>query len=323
MLNHSSTPAPNYPMTATTPLGYHAALMHLVYSELVATYRVVRALRLPHHSGSLLRGILGRALRSSGCAAATPCAAACEAPTACTYARLFDPPLPDPLPHKLLRGATMAPQPLLPIIPAPGAIDLHEDEVFSFAVRVLGRLASADEQRLCRALEAVAEAELGRSDGQLAVVSVTRRGELDRAPSIPSFDPAPQRATITFETPAWIEHRKVLPTEPDFRTLFRNFNRRLTIMSALYGERSAADDERFAELDARCDAISVRAELRPLSWERHSIERDQRHPMKGLIGTVELEGPLEPFVETLRLAELVHVGKATSHGLGRIRVAFC
>lgn len=42
--------------------------------------------------------------------------------------------------------------------------------------------------------------------------------------------------------------------------------------------------------------------------------------MKGLLGTLALEGNLGPFVPSLWLAELVHVGKATSHGLGRIRV---
>lgn len=41
----------------------------------------------------------------------------------------------------------------------------------------------------------------------------------------------------------------------------------------------------------------------------------------GLLGSLALHGNLAPFVPLLRLAELAHVGKATSHGLGRIHVA--
>jgi hypothetical protein len=41
-----------------------------------------------------------------------------------------------------------------------------------------------------------------------------------------------------------------------------------------------------------------------------------------MLGTIELARDLAPFVPVLRLAELTHVGKATSHGLSRIRVAF-
>lgn len=187
---------------------------------------------------------------------------------------------------------------------------------------MLGHVAEADERCLHRALELIAEAELGRDGGRLALESVDRRGEPDRVVAVPNYEPPPRHATITFETPAWLEHRGRLTDAPDFRTLFRNFNRRLTIVSALYGELDTRDDERFAELDARCNEISVRAELTPLSWERHSLERDERHTMKGLLGTIELDGELGPFVETLRLAEFAHVGKATSHGLGRMRVAF-
>ncbi len=69
-----------------------AAAMRLAVTDLHATYNVVTPFTLPHHSGSLLRGVLGRALRSVACARTEgPCAAACQSPTDCVYTHLFDP----------------------------------------------------------------------------------------------------------------------------------------------------------------------------------------------------------------------------------------
>ena len=78
--------------------------MRLPYSELQATYRVLTPFRLPYHAGSLVRGILGRSLRLASCTATPACAAACNDPETCAYSILFDPPLPSPPPHRLLRG---------------------------------------------------------------------------------------------------------------------------------------------------------------------------------------------------------------------------
>lgn len=294
--------------------------MHLPYSELRATYRVASPFRLPHHSGSLLRGILGRALRLGACSSSPACAATCERPSACTYSRLFDPPLPSPPPHKLLRGSTQAPPPLLPLIPAPGALELSPGASFDLGVRVLGRLDPPHDQHLIRALERLPELGLGRDQGRLATESVAHDGLPNRTLAIPPPDAAPRRATITLETPAWIEQNGRLLTTPDFRTLFRNVNRRITSLCALYGELPADHEDRYRRLDALCDEVSIDASLRTVRWERHSLERDERHPMKGLLGTLALEGNLGTFVPTLRLAEIAHVGKATSHGLGRLRV---
>jgi hypothetical protein len=298
--------------------------VYLPYSEFQASYRVLAPFRLPHHCGSLLRGVLGRALRSTACTASPTCAASCLQPTGCTYSRLFDPPLPTLRPHKLLRGATHAPPPLLPLIPPPGEVELLPGDSFTFGLRVLGRLDPPHDHHLLRALERLPELGLGRDDGRLAVDSVAHLGPPNRLLTLPPADTTPDssptRATITLETPAWIEQNDRLPTTPDFRTLFRNLNRRITSLCALYGELPPDHEDRYRRLDALCDAVTVHASLHPVRWQRHSLERDERHPMKGLLGTLALTGNLAPFVPTLRLAELAHVGKATSHGLGRIRV---
>lgn len=145
----------------------------------------------------------------------------------------------------------------------------------------------------------------------------------DTSPSRCACSVASRPPTSTTSSP---RSSACLVVAHDFRTLFRHFDRRIAILRDLYGDPetdpgSYSDPSaRFHDLDARCDEISIRPSLRAVRWERHSLERDERHPMKGLLGTVALSGDLAPFVPTLRLAELVHVGKMTSHGLGRLRV---
>jgi len=43
--------------------------------------------------------------------------------------------------------------------------------------------------------------------------------------------------------------------------------------------------------------------------------------MGGLVGEMTFEGDCSPFLGLLRLAEVIHIGKATSFGFGRIRVS--
>jgi hypothetical protein len=297
--------------------------MRLSFTEIRATYRAVSAFRLPEHSGSLLRGVLGRALRRAACVATEPCPAACLSPAACAYTRLFDPPVPDPAPHRFLHGATRAPQPLVPIFPPPGALRLSAGGSLELGVRVLGPLQHGDADRLHAALEGLADFPLGSDDGRLALEGITQSGARNRAIDVRPGEPREARVRIVFETPVWIEHRGKLlaPAEVDFPDLFRHAYRRLTTLAALYGTLEADDERSFAKLAACAGEVrTVERQLRALRWERWSMEKDVRHPMRGLVGEVVCEGPVGPLLPVLRAAEVVHVGKGTSHGLGRVRV---
>ncbi|WP_236644812.1 CRISPR system precrRNA processing endoribonuclease RAMP protein Cas6 [Sorangium cellulosum] len=136
-------------------------------------------------------------------------------------------------------------------------------------------------------------------------------------------EPGDGRLHLTFETPAWLTHKGRLHTagDLDFRALFRHVYRRLTTLSALYGELRPEDESRFPDLDHL--AASVRttgASLRVARWERHSWERDARHPMMGLLGSLRFKGPVGVFRPLLEAAALTLIGKCTSHGLGRLHV---
>jgi hypothetical protein len=296
--------------------------MLLRATDFHATYVVAAPFTLPHHSGSLLRGVLGRALRRTGCASLEgACAAACRRPDACTYARLFDPPAPSPAPHRFLQGATRAPPRLIPLLPPMGAIDLAAGGAVGFGVRVLGELDDDTEKRLVGALEGIAELPLGTDGGRVVFDSVTRRGPRNRPLPDVRAPSGARRVRVTFETPAWIEHQGKLVEELTFSRLYRAISRRLTTVCALYGDLGPDHDSAFARQDALASAVeTVGVSLRRLRWERLSEERGERHPMRGLTGWAVFEGELGEVLPVLAMAEAAHVGKATAFGLGRLRV---
>ncbi|MFO0762664.1 MAG: CRISPR system precrRNA processing endoribonuclease RAMP protein Cas6 [Byssovorax sp.] len=273
----------------------------------------------------MLRGILGRALRRTGCTTPDhPCPAACLTPAACTYSALFDPPLPSPLPHRLLGGSTHAPQPLIPLFPPPGARDLAEGEPFSFTLRILGPLRPQPADRLRAALEAYPAFPIGKDlEGRLVLDEIVQKLPAERPLALTPGAPGEGRLTVESETPIWLPaHGKLTaPDHVDFPGLFRHAYRRLTTLAALYGEVTPEDDALFHTLLPVAAKVTTTARaLRILRWERLSEERGERHPMMGLDGRVAFAGPVGPFVPFFRAMELTHLGKAVSHGLGRVRV---
>lgn len=300
--------------------------MLLHATDLHATYTVVAPLRLPHHTGSLLRGLLGRALRRTACPRdAGPCPAACERPGQCTYARLFDPAVPSPSPHRFLKAGAEAPPRLLPLLPSPQSAALDAGASLHLGYRVLGEIDDETEGKILSALEAIADLPIGTDAGRVTLAGVARQGRRNReitttAPEV--TEPGTLRARITFETPAWIEHDKRLVERLTFPVLFRALYRRLTVLSALYGRLDDDQEAQFARLDARASQVRcVESSLHPLRWERLSEERGERHGMRGLLGSATFEGDLGELLPVLTMGEAAHVGKSTGFGLGRMRVA--
>ncbi|WP_233206322.1 CRISPR system precrRNA processing endoribonuclease RAMP protein Cas6 [Haliangium sp. UPWRP_2] len=126
-------------------------------------------------------------------------------------------------------------------------------------------------------------------------------------------------------TPAWLERDGQLDQELSFASLIGSVYRRLSTLCALYGQYGLEDSDRYCGLAENAKLVTITEHrLKPLEWERHSWESNVRHPMKGLVGHVRYASPaaehLIPFVPILRMAEITHVGKSTSFGLGQIRV---
>jgi CRISPR-associated endoribonuclease Cas6 len=297
--------------------------MQLVGTEVWAEYRITKPFRLPFHSGSMFRGVLGRALRAEGCAKERiACAMDCERPKECSYARLFDPLVPEPLPHRFLRGQHRAPQPMIPIFPGPGSAELREGESISFGLRILGPLGNGELELVFAILERMSGFDWGFGEGGRVVFEgAGHRGRRESPIEIGIEATEVEQIEVGFETPTWIEQQGELLERMAFQPLFRSIYRRLCILCALYGQTDENEDEQFARLDALAGRIAVvKQDLKTLQWNRRSLAREREHPLRGLVGRVVFAGAgLEAFLPILRLAEKAHIGKSTSHGLGRVR----
>lgn len=147
--------------------------MRLPYTEIFATYRVVTPFRIPAHPGSLWRGVIGRILRREGCARQTVCQDSCQLDSECLYRKLFDPPMPQPAPHRFLRGQKEAPPPLLPLMSWSGNQLLEVGDSLRIGLRCLGNITAREKECLGSVLRAIPNARLGRDGGQVDLVSMS------------------------------------------------------------------------------------------------------------------------------------------------------
>jgi len=83
--------------------------------------------------------------------------------------------------------------------------------------------------------------------------------------------------------------------------------------------RRVSSDGRRYDLLFR-EHARIASGLEPVAWRRGSTKQDRELPMAGEVGTLYLEGPLDPLLPLLALGERIHVGARTSFGQGRYRL---
>lgn len=133
-----------------------------------------------------------------------------------------------------------------------------------------------------------------------------------------SAQPTPaSRVRLRFCTPLRIRFQRRLCTRLTFPVLMTNVLRRLHLLDQVHGDGGWRFDH--AELIRAAESVRCTAyELRWHDWTRYSSRQNTKMQLGGLLGTVTFEGDLGPFMPYLRAAELVHVGRNTSFGLGRM-----
>lgn len=301
------------------------------YLRLRCTLRAEEEALLPSFKGSMLRGAFGWALRSSLCVMPPGQACVdCGLRSSCLYTRLFETFVEDE-PPPFLRGERTAPRPYVVEAEderrqfAPGdrlrfdlllfgsAVDLQalaEVAVVRMAQRGLG------ERRRRFAAEEIAFLDAG---GEFRPVAAPGRPQAP--PLLPPTNGLPgDEITLRFRTPARFKADGRLMPSLGFRALvFRMLARTLEI-AHFYGDREAIDWQ-FHSLLRRADR--VRVVERELAWKdlkRYSARQRTEMTLGGFVGSMRLAGDLTPFAPLLRTAEILHVGKATTFGLGRVEV---
>lgn len=312
-------------------------LPRLPFLRLRFTLRAVEHARLPLFKGSLLRGAFGHALRRTVCSMgpSQPCPD-CLLRRTCVHTRLFET-LIEGEPPPFLRGLPTSPRPYV-FEPGTDARDFAPGDPFPFDLLLFGQAADLQAYALL-AVERMAKAGLGADrspfvlyraeasiagDGWQEVYSEGRASPALGAlpPLLPSEEPLGEgRAVLRFLTPTRLQVRGQLLSEPDFRTLVFFMLRRTLELSWFHLPGAEIDWSFRPLLDLTTGARVAAADLRWRSWERYSNRQGRKIEMGGFIGDVELEGDLAPFAPLLRSAEVLHVGKGATFGLGRVLVS--
>lgn len=283
-----------------------------------------------HYLGSALRGAFGRCLKRTVCIVPQGECAHCPLQTHCPYVYLFETPgegRPSPF------GLETAPHPF--VICPPGPL---EPETIPLEVRLvlIGRAVSFlphvlwSFHRLC-------QVGLGAERRRYALASVVARTESGPCPIWSPGDPTihlsgfhaqklepgatplgeVSSVRLSFVTPLRIRHERRLCTRLTFPILMTNILRRLYLLEQYHGDGKWELDHR-ALIAAADEVQCLEYRLRWYDWTRYSSRQETKMQLGGLIGTVTFAGKLGPFLPFLKAAELVHVGRNTSFGLGRM-----
>ncbi len=335
-----------------TPRVY--TLPRIPYLRLRCTLVARAAARLPPYHGSLLRGAFGHALRAAVCSMGPEqeCAT-CRLRVACPYTRLFES-LVEGAPPPFLKGLATAPRPYVfeprgggeAFSPGdPLSFDLllfgQAAELAPYAVLAIERMAVAGlgAQRHPFALERVEAPEAGpggqevfsRAAGAAAPAALALPLPIVPSSSPPSGmppgaspgagaegPPRASRALLRFLTPTRLKVGGRLMDEVGVRGLaFAMIRRALEV--AHFHVPGAAIDWTFRPLLDCTGAVRVVAsDLRWQDWQRYSNRQGRPMEMGGFVGTLEIAGEIGPLVPLLRTAEVLHVGKGATFGLGHV-----
>lgn len=308
----------------------------LPHLRLRCTLEAEEPARLPRNPGSTLRGAFGHALRAVACSCdPRQPYAPCPLRSTCAYRGIFEPPL-EGQPPSFLPGLRSMPRPYV-FEPGPSG-DLKAGETLGFDLLLFGR-AMAWAPHVLVAVERMAAVGLTTQQHRFSLAEVVApeapggprrllrdgRWIAETGPAL-AAEPRPLagvdgRATVELVTPlcfsGWDAPTRALR---GFPTLVHLMFRRVLEMTHFHGG-AVPREWTYRRWLAAADRIEVtRAELRVESWSRESQRQERAVPMAGLVGILELAGDLRPFLPLFSLAQVTHVGKSATLGLGRLRI---
>lgn len=108
--------------------------------------------------------------------------------------------------------------------------------------------------------------------------------------------------------------------QPGSRLLaFKMISRHLEL-THFFGDPGEIDWEFRPLLEAASRVSVVVSRLTWVDWGRYSNRQRTKMTLGGFIGSLSLAGDLAPLAPLLRAAEVEHVGKGATFGMGRVRI---
>jgi CRISPR-associated endoribonuclease Cas6 len=305
------------------------------------------------NKGNMLRGGFGHAFRRLCCIPQCRDAKACPLATSCPYKTIFEP-SPPPGADRLSKNQDI-PRPFVFRVRDTQQSRFEKGQRFEFGVVLIGRALdflpyfvlsfrelASEGLGLNRArctLERVEQTDVSsngvRSRGCEAKLIYSVEDQVFRATesvkaeewvmarlvklSNPDGSAPTQRIKIRFLTPTFLRASGEIVRRPEFHHVFKRVRDRINALCTFFGNGPLDVD--FRGLGERAEKVrTVSARIDWVERFRTSSKTRQRHELSGFAGEATYEGQLDQFLPWLALGELVHVGKHTAWGNGRIEV---
>lgn len=281
---------------------------------------------LPEFKGSAIRGALGKALRQTACAMKRYKCTSCLLSRQCIYASFFE-----------SMPGSRTPHPFVLEPPMISKREFKAGETFYFKILLFGDVLSHIPYLVFSVIQ-MGKAGIGKGIkegyGRFRLISVLGGNEiifdenseqLKHSAStlnleLKAFqDEVAEAITVTFVTPLRLKHGNSFTDQPDFHILIRACLRRIALLEEAFGKGEPLLD--YHDLVERAGHIEIAEQ--DCTWRditRFSSRQKTRMKIGGITGTVSYRGRLDDFISLLKYCEIVHIGKQTSFGLGKIRI---
>ncbi|MFH1116047.1 MAG: CRISPR system precrRNA processing endoribonuclease RAMP protein Cas6 [Pseudomonadota bacterium] len=307
--------------------------MDVPYGEYHLRSELQRDAVLPPFKGSTIRGVFGTALKRVVCALRRQECVSCLLRENCVFHRVFGEP-------DVGGGAQHHSRPHPFVIEPPPTDRTHftKGEPFDFVLMLFGP-ANEYLPYFVYAFKEMGEIGIGRRiDGRragyrLTLITSPHGTVYDGSSDLLTIRPTTvlrleeasgegeraKRLTVEVRTPLRIKRNNRLHSELEFHVLVRAALRRITALHEHFGSGELDLDHRGL-VSRAAEVKTVNSAIKWVDWRRYSNHQQEAMLMGGLMGRVTYEGRLGEFLPLIRFCETVHLGKATTFGLGKIRV---
>lgn len=274
---------------------------------------------LGHHLaflGPTIRGALGHHLIRQVCRRDGRCRT-CDLAASCGYPVVFEGRPPDD--RDVMTRYQHVPQPFVLRVPPPDASRVRgRNRRLRFAIRVLGDAARWIPD-IADTIELIGGIGLGTDRVRFDVDSMRPRVLLRRGDhTAAALGSAPRDGRVRwwFETPLHLSDRVDRGASPlDGLALVLAGRRRWHLLTSLFGTAESQSPDRveshsFEVVEQRLETFAIR---------RFSGRQKRSVPLRGVTGSMTIDGAWSLAGEWMRAASLIHLGKYGSFGFGAVR----
>lgn len=313
----------------------------LKFGRFVFVMRAESVARLPFFKGSTLRGAMGHAFKRLTCLTRQGLCHNCMFISRCAYAYVFETPSAT-VEGDLEQG--FIPHPFVIEPPLDGKLLYNPGDEMEFVLLLMGRgleylpfFITSFEHAAAGGLGAVratfsltgVEQLTGCTrtpvwSGGVKLIGKPQAEELDCDMAVCGTEPdertfSKEEISIRCLTPTRLYTNGKPVRGINFNLLMRSIFRRLDLLGRAHG--TGPLEIPFRDFLSKAETVCISDnELTWSDWSRYS-ERQKKHVMMGgFTGNVTYSGRVRPFFTFIRMAELVHIGKGTVYGMGKITV---